>query len=291
MTNDTDLIALVQQILPGTVIDESPIYTFTKIDAGPYEVAFAYDPEAVDALKGVVPRGMLSWRKTLRRWECSTDWAAHLARALRAAWCAVTGINDLADRVGCLVQPVRVRNHDAYLKGFCARCGQHPHRPGGVECQGCYEHRLLRTERVFAALDIVGAPYPEITSNRGTSRSITRIRTPIPVPPEPICTVITIDSAALERVLADLVDHPGCPICSKTVPKPKTSERRRVHAGCLQRVVAELIGRPFTKSRREAYLDKNTCTICLIRPHRPTTHTCFDCGDVLTALKEDFDHA
>ena len=278
-------------LLAARVIEDQPVIAFGKAADGRYRVEFDYDNRAVALLKATVPAPIRRWVKDEKRdekyWAVSPEWTGPLASKLRNAGFEIFGLDEdnIADWFGCfsVATPANEEGHRAYRKGICTTCTTAPHRPGGVECDGCFRQRLIDQHRVIATLAGEGlAPWPEADSAIGKAHTT---RAPLAIDHGEI--EITKRDFAAEVDIAILarrdqsVAKPPCPICGRRPAKGAV-----VHVGCRTRLLHALSGRPFLRTRNKAF-QAGLCTVCMTRPHRPPGRiTCAHCAELIDVCQQ-----
>jgi hypothetical protein len=251
---------------------------------GRYRIEFDYSPAAVATLKMAVPGPMRHWLPKGKRWEVSTDWVGPLASAFVNAGIEVLGLNhtNIGDwfAVFSTGMPTRPGGHRAYAKGFCKRCESVPHRPGGIECEDCYQKRLILQHRVKAALaESRATRYPEASPAVGSACTT---RYPLEIDRADVAIVQRDHAAVLDILIAAEHGRTECLVCGRRSSKGVT-----VHGSCRTRLLHALDqDRPFSSARNKAF-QAGACTVCLARPHtgRITCAHCTGLVDVCQSLR------
>jgi hypothetical protein len=273
-------------LLSARVVEEQPLIAFSKAADGRYRVEFDYDTRAVALLKATVPGSMRRWvvdeKNDEKYWAISPEWTGPLASKLRNAGFEIAGLDEdnIADWFSCFLvaTPTSEDGHRAYVKGMCKTCTTAPHRPGGVECDGCFRQRLIDQHRVVSILADKGlAPWPEVEPATGKARTT---RAPLPIDRSEIEIInrdftVEVDFAILAHRDQSVV-RPPCPICGRRPAKGAV-----VHVGCRTRLLHACNDRPFLKARSKAF-QAGLCTVCMTRPHRlPGRIACAHCAELI----------
>jgi len=272
-------------------VTESLIVVLTE-HHGRYRVQFAYDADVIAVLKKTVPAPMRHWIKRTTEngvshggyWEVNTDWIGPLASAFTNTGIEVLGLDrsNIADWFGVFSAATRTtgEGHRAYRKGTCKTCTTAPHRPGGVECEGCFHKRLIDQHQVKAALAKAGAtPHPE---TRPATGSALTTRYPLEIDRRDVAIVERDHTAVVDILIAaEYEATQTCLICGRRPPKDAA-----VHATCRTRLLrASDDNKPFTKANNAAF-QNDVCVVCQARGRQlPGGIACAHCATLIDVCR------